>query len=119
MSTCIGDDLKKILLAGLGAVAVTAEKASELVDQLAKKGEITWEEGKVLQEELAHKVKKVVKENISPIFEEGKETVENGVGRLRKMTREQLRTVREQIDAMEQADEETRDGDDVGGEERD
>jgi polyhydroxyalkanoate synthesis regulator phasin len=117
MSTCIGDDLKKILMAGLGAVAVTAEKASELVDELAKKGEITWEEGKVLHEELSRKVKRAVKENISPIFEEGRETVENVVGRLRRMTREQLRTVREQIEAMEKADEETRDGDDVGGEE--
>ena len=52
----LGSDLKKILLAGIGAVAVTAEKGEEIVKELVKKGEIT-EQGKVLNEELKHKVK--------------------------------------------------------------
>lgn len=111
----IGDDLKKILLAGLGAVATTAEKSKELVDKLAKKGEITWEQGRVLNEELTQKMKKTYDEKIAPIFAESKITVENVVDNLRTMTREQLKSVKEQIDAMEKADEETRDGDDVGG----
>jgi len=105
MSNNIGDDLKKILLAGLGAVATTAEKSKELVDQLAKKGEITWEQGKVLNEELSQKVKKAVKENLGPIIGEGKTVVENVVENLRTMTREQLKSVKEQIEAMEKADE--------------
>jgi polyhydroxyalkanoate synthesis regulator phasin len=111
----IGDDLKKILLAGLGAVATTAEKSKELVDKLAKKGEITWEQGRVLNEELTQKMKKTYDEKIAPIFAESKTKVENVVDNLRSMTREQLKTVKEQIEAMEKADEETRDGDDVGG----
>ena len=111
----IGDDLKKILLAGLGAVATTAEKSKELVEKLAKKGEITWEQGKVLNEELTQKMKKTYDEKIAPIFAEGKTKVENVVDNLRTMTREQLKTVKEQIEAMEKADEETRDGEDVGG----
>ena len=53
----LGSDLKKILLAGIGAVAVTAEKGEEIVKELVKKGEITLEQGKVLNEELKHKVK--------------------------------------------------------------
>ena len=48
----INEDLKKVLLAGIGAVATTAEKAQEVVDTLIKKGEITVEQGKVLNEEL-------------------------------------------------------------------
>lgn len=53
----LGSDLKKILLAGIGAVAVTAEKGEEIVKELVKKGEITLEQGKVLNEELKHKLK--------------------------------------------------------------
>ena len=33
------EDLKKVLLAGIGAVAVTAEKSKEVVEDLVKKGE--------------------------------------------------------------------------------
>ena len=43
----LGENLKKVLLAGVGAVAVTAEKSKDLLDEMVKKGEITVEyEGK-------------------------------------------------------------------------
>lgn len=52
----------KIFLAGVGAVAVGAEKSGEIaeksaqiIDELVKKGEITVEQGKSLNEELKHK----------------------------------------------------------------
>lgn len=53
----ISDDLKKIMLAGIGAVAATAEKSKEVVDALVKKGELTVEQGKILNEELKHNIK--------------------------------------------------------------
>ena len=53
----ISDDLKKVMLAGIGALATTAEKSKEVVDQLVKKGELTIEQGKVLNEELKHDIK--------------------------------------------------------------
>ena len=37
----LGDGLRKVLLAGIGALATGYEKSSELVDELVKKGEIT------------------------------------------------------------------------------
>ena len=43
MLSDLGNDLKNILLAGIGAVAVTAEKADEVIKELVKKGEITLE----------------------------------------------------------------------------
>ena len=43
----LGDGLRKVLLAGIGALATGYEKSSELVDELVKKGEITVEQGKV------------------------------------------------------------------------
>lgn len=59
------EDLKKVLLAGLGAVAVTAEKSKEVVEQLVKKGELTVEQGKVLNEELKHNVAEKLREPIN------------------------------------------------------
>lgn len=53
----ISDDLKKIMLAGIGAVATTAEKSKEVVDALVKKGELTVKQGKILNEELKHNIK--------------------------------------------------------------
>ena len=41
----LGEGLKKILLAGIGTAAVTAEKSKEILDELVKKGELTVEQG--------------------------------------------------------------------------
>ena len=35
----LGDGLRKVLLAGIGALATGYEKSSELVDELVKKGD--------------------------------------------------------------------------------
>ena len=61
----ISDSMKKILLAGIGAAATTAEKSKEILDDLVKKGELTVEQGKVLNQELKHNAKKKVKEHVS------------------------------------------------------
>ncbi len=53
--TTLGDGLKNVFLAGIGAMAFTAEKGKELVDQLVEKGEITVDQGKQLNEELTRK----------------------------------------------------------------
>lgn len=54
----LGESLKKVMLAGVGALATTAEKSKEILDDLVKKGELTVEQGKVLNEELKHNVKR-------------------------------------------------------------
>ncbi len=53
----LSDGVKKAFLAGVGAVALGAEKSQELVDDLIRKGELTVEQGKALNEELTRKVK--------------------------------------------------------------
>ncbi len=50
----ITDGFRDAFLAGVGAVALGAEKSKELVDQLIAKGEITVDQGKQLNEELKH-----------------------------------------------------------------
>ena len=60
-----GDDLKKVILAGIGAVAITAEKSKEVVDELVKKGEISVEQGKALNEELKHNLADKLREPVT------------------------------------------------------
>ena len=60
-----GESVKKLLLAGIGAAATTAEKSKELLDDMVEKGELTVEQGKALNEELKHNIKKTVKENVN------------------------------------------------------
>lgn len=52
------DGVRKLLLAGVGAVAATADKSEEIFDNLVKKGELTVDQGKELNEELRHTLKK-------------------------------------------------------------
>ena len=52
----LNEDIRKIFLAGIGAVAVTYEKSKDLVDSLIEKGELTVEQGKIINEELKRKV---------------------------------------------------------------
>ena len=61
----LGDGVKKVLLAGIGTVAVTAEKSKEVLDKMAERGEAAVEQGKVLNQELRHNIKKTVKENVN------------------------------------------------------
>ena len=61
----LGEDLKYLLLAGIGAVATTAEKSKDVVDDLVKKGQLTVSQGKVLNEELKHNIKDAIRENVT------------------------------------------------------
>ncbi|MCR3758877.1 phasin family protein [Clostridium felsineum] len=74
------DELKKVLLAGLGSAAYTYEKGSKLIDEMVKKGKLTLDEGKELSQELKRnikekgelvtdKVKPVSKQDISELLE--------------------------------------------------
>ena len=92
------EDLKKVLLAGIGAVAVTAEKSKEVVEDLVKKGELTVEQGKVLNEELKHNVAEKLRKPVSV------ETVEKD---LQNMDVEDLETLKAKIEELQKAKNET------------
>ena len=68
-----GDGLRKVFLAGVGALATTVEKSQEIVDDLVKKGELTVEQGKALNAELKHKVAEVKESSEVKAAEETKE----------------------------------------------
>lgn len=87
----ISDSMKKILLAGIGAAATTAEKSKEILDDLVKKGELTVEQGKVLNEELKHNVKQTFK----------KDEAQDPADVLKGMTPEQIAALKDAIAKME------------------
>ena len=61
----LSEGLRKLILAGIGAVAVTKEKSEGILDELVKKGDLTVEQGKVLNEELKHNIKDAIRENVT------------------------------------------------------
>lgn len=76
----LSEGIRKLILAGIGAVAATKEKSEVILDELVKKGELTVEQGKVLNEELKHDIKEVIRDNVTlhvvPDDEEDPETPE-------------------------------------------
>ena len=95
-----GESVKKLLLAGIGAA-----KSKELLDDMVEKGELTVEQGKALNEELKHNIKKTVKENVNvsvkPTSPEELDEL------LEKMTPEQIEALKERLNAMEGEQSET------------
>ena len=56
------NELKKVLLAGIGLSAMTVEKTDAFVKDLVEKGRLTVEEGKELQQELKRQGKEEAQE---------------------------------------------------------
>lgn len=61
----LGESIRKLILAGIGAAAVTKEKGESMLHDLVKKGELTVEQGKVLNEELKRNVKEAIRDNVT------------------------------------------------------
>ena len=99
----LGEGLKKILLAGIGTAAVTAEKSKEILDELVKKGELTVEQGKVLNQELKHNIKSTVKTAADSVKESAarKNEQEELKATISKLTPEQLAAVKARIESMQ------------------
>lgn len=92
----LSEDLKKILLAGVGAVAISVEKSKDVVDELVKKGELTVEQGKVLNEELKHDIKEKLACK--------KTDVESISKKIEGFTKEELAALKEKIDTLQNTD---------------
>lgn len=58
----ITDGLRTLLLAGVGAAALTVDKSQEILKDLVDRGELTVEQGKALNQELKHRMRDTVAE---------------------------------------------------------
>ncbi len=102
MEKKIGEGLKKVILMGIGAAAITVEKSQEMVDELVKKGELTVEQGKELNQELKRNVKKSMEEVSAAVKEKEAET-EDLEGKVADMSPEELEKLKAAIKKAEEA----------------
>lgn len=109
------EGLRKVFLAGVGAVASTAENAKELIDDLVEKGELTVAQGRMLNEELKHTAKEKVKEHISATVTRNYTDAMNSVD---QMTEEELNALKEKIAQTEEARKEQPEDPDITSDER-
>ncbi len=86
-------DIRTLLVAGVGALATSVEKSQELLDSLIKKGELTVDEGKVLNEELKRTAKRVHDEQKAKRDEDDDE-IDTA-----KLTTAQKRALRDKLNA--------------------
>ena len=82
------EDLERIFLMGLGAMSMTTEKAKELKDELLKKGEEAYQNGKELNEELKHNFAEKVKDSVTVVVEKPEMSKEDIFAEVSKMSDE-------------------------------
>lgn len=108
MAYDLGEELKRLVLAGIGAVAVTAEKSKEVIEELVKRGEITVAEGKVMNEELTRKMKEkvneVVKEHVSvTVVKNDNPSAKDVLSNLDKMSKDELDAIKAKVAELEKS----------------
>lgn len=91
----LGDGIKKFFLIGIGAAATSVEKSGEILSDLVKKGELTVEQGKALNQELRHNAEEKKKK-----FEEEKKQ-KNFTDFVSGLSTEDLVKLKEQIAQLE------------------
>lgn len=107
----ITSGLRKLILAGIGAAAIAKEKGGEVLEALSKRGEVTVEQGRVLNEELKRNLKENVRENVETVKQSVKDNVrvhviypeDDLMNAVDGMDEEQLAALKERIAAREQA----------------
>jgi polyhydroxyalkanoate synthesis regulator phasin len=85
--------LKNLIMAGIGTLAYSYEKGAALVEDLVKKGEITVNQGKELNEELKRKMGKEKQEEKfeNPLTAESLKEILAGLNLATKVDLEELK----------------------------
>lgn len=92
--------LKNLILAGIGTVAFTYEKSTEMVDELVKKGELTVSQGRQINEELKRKIDETrTPPQASPAVTA--ETIKEILAGMNLATKEDLSELKERINKLE------------------
>ena len=96
----LGEGLRKLILAGVGAAAATKEKSEVIFQELVRKGELTVEQGRVLNEELKHNLREAIRENVTVNVLDMSEDIMSSV---KDIDDEQLEALKQCIRDAEQA----------------
>ena len=86
------NDLKKVLMAGIGMTAMTVDKADSIVKELVEKGRLIVEEGKDLEQELKRQSKEEAQEFLNKL-DAKKSSVEYA-------TKDDVKRLEEKLDAL-------------------
>ena len=93
----ITEGIRKIFLAGVGAVATTGEAAKSLIDTLVEKGELTVEQGKALNEELKKSAEDKMNRHVTVHVVNEFKDVYSAVD---KMSKEELESLKERLNEL-------------------
>ena len=88
--------LRKLILSGIGAFALTQEKIEEIVEELAKRGEIAWGE----KEDLLGELIKKGKEQKVEVEKRIAEKVEEILSRVNIATKSDIERLEKKIDEL-------------------
>lgn len=101
----LSEDMKKIVLLGVGAAALTAEKSKELIEELVKKSELSIEQGKVLNEELKHHIQTKVSDAKDEVSRTRMNLLQDQIKRLSPEELEQLKAVIKEQESLTENEE--------------
>lgn len=96
----IGENIEKIIKAGIGAASTGIEKAGEALEKLAQKGEPVYQQAKTTVVGAAGKLKKAVDDSSLPLIFGCKVNVNVIVSALKLFSKPELDQVRAAIDGM-------------------
>ena len=102
----LGETMKKVLLAGIGAAAETTEKAEQLLNDMVKKGELTIEQGKVLNKELRHNIDEKLKSSKEKAYAQQNRKPDVSEF-LKSLSDDDLRELKNRLAAIELDDDDT------------
>ena len=89
------EELKNVLLMGLGAISLTGEKDMKIKKELLEKGENLYKEGMIKNEELKRDLKEKIKENVT--VEVAPTTKEELVDIINNMSEEDKKELKEML----------------------
>ena len=87
--------INNVILAGLGALSLTREKAEEIIDNLIKRGELSKGERKVAIDDLIAKAEEQAKKFT--------DTMKQKAGSLRGVKREEYESLRQELESLRQS----------------
>ena len=92
---------EKIIMAGVGAITKTAETAGDLLDELVKKGALSVDQGKALNEELKHDIKKGVDTAVQKVQSSA---VSRFIDNMGKFSPEDIERIRAKLDELDKTE---------------
>ena len=98
------ETLENVMLMGLGAMVMTSEKASELKEELLRKGTEAYNKGQALNEELKHNIKEKMKDNITVTVEKADLTKEELADKINELSEEDKKEILKLLKANKKKD---------------